>query len=76
VTLRDLCDITYVLLIEQLERLVLSERQIVATLLAAGAPDIEMPLMDEVRAVFDAALIAEPVPESPRAALLRSLGIS
>jgi len=55
---------------------VLSERQVAAVLAAAGAEDIEMPSMDEARATFDADLVAEPVPESPRAAMLRELGVA
>jgi hypothetical protein len=70
------CDISYVLLVESLERHVLSERQVAAVLAAGGAEDIEMPSMDDARATFEAALIAEPVPESPRAALLRELGVA
>ena len=71
-----MCDIAYVLLVERLERQVLSERQVAAVLAAAGAEDIEMPQMDEARVAFDAALVADPVPESPRAALLRELGVA
>jgi len=59
-----------------LERQVLSERQVAAVLAAGGAEDVEMPGMDEARATFEAALVAEPVPESPRAALLRELGVA
>lgn len=75
-SLLDLCDVTYVLLLERLERQVLSERQVAAVLAAAGAEDVEMPSMDEACAAFDAALIAEPVPESSRAAMLRELGVA
>ena len=71
-----MCDIAYVLLVERLERQVLSERVVAATLAAGGAEDVEMPQMDEARATFEAALVAEPVPESPRAALLRELGVA
>jgi len=70
------CDIVYVLLVERLERQVLSERQVAAVLAAGGAADVEMPSMDDARATFDAALVAEPVPESPRAAMLRELGVA
>ena len=71
-----MCDIAYVLLVERLERQVLSERQVAAVLATAGAEDIEMPDMDGARAEFEAALVAEPVPESPRARLLRELGVA
>ena len=71
-----MCDIAYVLLVERMERQVLSERQVAAVLASGGAENIEMPQMDEARAEFDAALVAEPVPESPRAAMLRELGVA
>jgi len=74
VTLLDLCDTAYVLLIEQLERRTLTERQVTAVLRAANA-DVEEPDCDEARARFDAALVAAPVPESPNARLLRELGV-
>ena len=44
-----MCDIAYVLLVERLERQVLSERVVAATLAAGGAEDVEMPSMDEAR---------------------------
>ena len=71
-----MCDIAYVLLVERLERQVLSERQVAAVLAASGAEDVVMPDMDDARADFEAALVADPVPESPRAALLRELGVA
>jgi hypothetical protein len=71
-----LCDIVYVLQVEALERLVLAERQVAATLAAGGVPDVEMPTLDDARASFDAALVAAPVPQSPRAQLLRELGVA
>jgi len=75
VSLLDLCDTAYVLLVEQLERRTLTERHVTAVLRAAGAEDVEEPDCDEKRAQFDAALVAAPVPESPNARLLRELGV-
>jgi hypothetical protein len=49
---------------------------VAATMLAAGAEDVDAPSLNQARADFDAALIAEPVPESPRAQLLRELGVA
>ena len=63
-------------MVEQIERQILSERQIAAVLKAAGAEDVEMPILDEVRAEFDAALVAAPVPESKSVRLLRELGVA
>ena len=47
-----------------------------ATLIAGAGQDLVLPSMDEARATFDAGLIAEPVPESPRVAMLRELGVA
>jgi len=74
VSLLDLCDTAYVLLVEQLERRTLVERQVAAVLRAADA-DVEEPDAATARERFDAALIAAPVPESPNARLLRELGV-
>ena len=71
-----MCDIAYVLLVESLERHVLAERLVAATMVAAGAENVDVQSVDEARATFEAALVAEPVPESPRAALLRELGVA
>ena len=74
-SLLDLCDTAYVLLVEQVERRTLVERQVAAVLRAAGAEDVEEPDPAEARERFDAALVAAPVPESPTARLLRELGV-
>jgi len=75
VSLLDLCDTAYVLLVEQLERRTLVERQVAAALRAAGAEGVEEPDCVGAREQFDAALVAAPVPESPNARLLRELGV-
>jgi hypothetical protein len=45
-------------------------------MIAAGAEDIEAPSVEQSRYDFDMALIAEPVPVSPRARMLRELGVA
>lgn len=73
---QQLCDIAYVILLDRLERSVLVERQNAASLIAGGVEDIEVPTLADAFAEFDAALIAEPEPESASARLMRELGIS
>jgi len=75
-TLVDLCDVAYVIHVERLERQVLSDRQAAATFKAAGAEKVEMPTVDERRADFDAALVAEPEPEPANVRLLRAIGVA
>jgi hypothetical protein len=62
-TARDVCDVVYVLRIEQLERRVLADRQ---ALLSRGVVE-GLPEFDEEQAAFDAWLESEPNEE--RAAL-------
>lgn len=50
----------YVILTDRLEARTLADRQVVATLMAAGVPDLDMPDPDEVRDRFDELLTAEP----------------
>jgi hypothetical protein len=64
-----------VLLLSELERHVLVERQIAGALIAAGGQDIELPNYAESRAEFEFELTAEPQPESDKAKLLRELGV-
>ena len=70
-----MCDVAYVLLLDTLERQVLAERTVSAIRVLAGS-EVEVQSLEDARAKFDAALIAEPVPESPRAQLLRELGVA
>jgi hypothetical protein len=65
-----------VLLLESLERQVLAERQVSAIRVLAGGEDVAVQSLEDARAAFDAALVAEPVPESPREQLLRELGVA
>ena len=56
-----MCDLAYLLLVEQLERQVIADRQIVATYNASGHfEDRPLPNFYEVRQQFDAALVEEP----------------
>lgn len=59
-----MCDVVYVLLVERLERRALTERQVSATLAAAGAKGVKLVDPDEVRADFDRWLLEEPKPSS------------
>ena len=61
--------------VERVERRALADRQIVATLRAAGA-DVDIPDFDLFRTEFDDALVAEPEPESPSMKLRRELGVA
>lgn len=76
-TLNDVCDVVYALLIEKLERQVLAELQVVAVLMAAGQKGLSWPTIDERRAALDAALIAVPQSvDSEQQQLRRALGVS
>lgn len=59
-----MCDLAYVLLLDQMERQVLADRQVAAVLMAAGAKDVRLPSLAEKRAEFDEALAAEPKPSA------------
>jgi hypothetical protein len=59
-----------------LERRTLADRQIIATYLAAGAENLELPDVDAAVAEFDRVLAAEPLPESPKLTLLREWGVA
>ena len=75
-----MCDLAYVLLVDQLERQVLADRQVAATLLAAGASGVELPDVADKRRLFDAALVEEPRPVTPiddeQWELRRALGVA
>lgn len=58
-TVSEVCDLAYVLLLDNLERHVLADRHVAAVLMAAGAEGVTLPTMQEQRLVFDAALLAE-----------------
>lgn len=60
-TVRDLCDVVYVLLLEQLERQVLVDRQVAAAHNTSGRFEpVPLPSWHEHRQRFDEALEADP----------------
>lgn len=64
----------YVLLLDEVERLVASERQVAAVL--ALRQEVQLPTYTEERRRFDEALLAEPaVVDQDRDDLLRALGV-
>jgi hypothetical protein len=77
------CDLAYVLLLDQLERQVLADRHVAAVLMTAGAEGVELPTLYERRAAFDVALVADPVApavvsevDSEQMELRRALGVA
>lgn len=70
----------YVLQVERLEREVLAERQVTATLVAAGAKVPEPPTVAQAVERFDADLLAEPVRlktvDAEQLQLRRALGVA
>lgn len=66
----------YAIHVEQIERDVANERQVVAVLIAAGVKKVEMPTLSEQRTRFDEALLAEPKQSSPEhRELRRAIGL-
>jgi hypothetical protein len=71
-----------VLILDQLERQVLADRQVAAALVAGGYRDSKdgLPSLHEQRERLDAALVEEPTPLTPadldRLELLRVLGVA
>ena len=59
-SVREVCDLAYVWLLEALERQTLADRHVAAVLMVAGAKDVTLPSLAEKRAQFDEALVAEP----------------
>lgn len=78
-SLRDVCDVVYVLHLEQIERTVLVERQLAVTVLAAGGKGVDVPTLQQAREEFDAMLLAEApkgtVRTAEEAELRRALGL-
>lgn len=68
------------LAVEQLETAVNVERQVVATMAAAGAEGLTWPTIEQARKDYDAALLAEPIRltkgDSDLAHLHRALGVA
>jgi hypothetical protein len=63
-----------VLLLGELERHILAERQVAASIAAAGG-EVDLPSFAEARFEFDQALVAELEPESAKEKILRELGV-
>jgi hypothetical protein len=61
--------------LEQVDRNEIADRLIVGNAQVQGA-EMDMPAPGSYRDAFDAALCADPVPESSSAALLRELGVA
>jgi hypothetical protein len=77
----EVCDLAYVMLLDQLERQVLADRHVAAVLMAAGAQDVPLPDFTEERARLDAALTEEPATvashvEVEQLELRRALGVA
>lgn len=74
-----MCDVAYVLLVEQLERQVTADRQVAAVFIAAGAKKVELPQLPEQRRLLEAALVEEPrvltSVDSKQMELRRALGV-
>lgn len=77
--LRTVCDVAYVLQVEQVERHVLADRQIVALARIMGGAEAEMPSVDGAIAEFDALLIGPAVvvvSDPGRRELLELMGVA
>lgn len=78
-TVRDVCDVAHVLLIERVERQALADRQIAALEAVMGGKGGDLPTVGDAVAAFDAALLAEPAVRvqvsDDQAALRRALGV-
>jgi len=74
------CDLAYVLLLDQLERLLLADRHVAAVFIAAGGDDVTLPTYRERRLLFDQSLAAEPAPtvdvDPEQMELRRALGVA
>jgi hypothetical protein len=74
VTLRDLCDVVYVMQVGELERQIIP---LAAAVIASGNGTAETAgLIAEARASFDAELVSDPKPENVLVALRRELGVA
>lgn len=77
--MRDVCDVAYVLLVEQLERQVLADRQIAALQLVMSGQGGDLPTLPDVLTKFDEALLALPAAagaDDEQLRLRRALGVS
>lgn len=76
----DVCDVAYVLLLDELERQVLADRHVIAVHNASGRYEEQpLPTFHERRTVFDAALVEEARTtdvDSEEMQLRRALGVA
>jgi hypothetical protein len=74
-SLKQLCDVAYVLLVDRVDRSAQSQMVASAVLLAAGAK-VEIPDPEDLRVKFDKALNAEPKwIDSDQRVLMEALGV-
>ncbi len=68
------------LLLDQMERQVLADRQVAAVFMAAGGKDVDLPSLVEQRRLLDEALVDEPravsQADSEQMELRRALGVA
>lgn len=70
-----MCDVSYVLLLERLERQVLSDRLLVGMARMWGGAEDELPTLDEAREAFDESLLSMPSEQDQRnVEFLRAMG--
>jgi hypothetical protein len=70
------CDLAYVVLLEQVDRQCQADMNTAAVLIAAGAKGVDMPNLVDARTWFDQALVAEPPRMDRRTSILRrALGL-
>jgi hypothetical protein len=73
------CDLAYLLLVEQVERQTLADRQVAAFQMVMSGEGGQLPTVAEARQQLDAALIAVPVEATAvdveQAELRRALGV-
>jgi hypothetical protein len=75
VNLADLCDIAYVMLLDDLKQLVLSDRLVAATYIANGAEGISLPDPTETKTRLDEFLSSDQLQLSEDQQLCRALGL-
>lgn len=77
--MRDVCDVAEVLLLDQLERQVLADRQIAALEIVMSGEGGDLPTLVEARERFYEALNADPQPvgvDDEQMRLRRALGVA
>lgn len=78
-SLKQICDLAYVINVEKIERMAENDRVITAVLALGSEEPLEMPTVDQYRAMFDKALNEPPQREaeadSDQAILMKALGL-